>query len=105
MAGSSLPVLWRYPPADVRAQAPLKEIVAVSYHRLDAYGFHALEMVQSLVERRAGGETGVHSVRCIEGSAVWEAAREKQFDRSLLDAALARLRERPLPEGKTVEEL
>ena len=51
MAGSSLPVLWRYPPVDVKRGAKLKEIVAVSYHTLDAYGFHALEMVQCLAER------------------------------------------------------
>jgi hypothetical protein len=70
MAGSSLPVLWRYPPADVRRGAELKEIVAVSYHTLDAYGFHALEMVQCLAERRAGGETGIKSVECLVDEAV-----------------------------------
>jgi hypothetical protein len=31
---------------DVKREAKLKEIVAVSYHTLDAYGYHALEMVQ-----------------------------------------------------------
>ena len=46
MAGSSLTVLWRYPPVDVKREAKLKEIVAVSYHTLDAYGYHALEMGQ-----------------------------------------------------------
>jgi len=54
MAGSSLPVLWRYPPTDVPRGAKLKQIVAVSYHSLDAYGFHAVEMVQSLAERTHG---------------------------------------------------
>ena len=81
MAGSSLPVLWRYPPVDVQRGAKLKEIVAVSYHTLDAYGFHALEMVQCLVERRAGGETGVKQVRTLTGEAVWQAMENKVFDR------------------------
>ena len=63
MAGSSLPTLWRRPPADVRRGANLTQMVAISYHTLDAYGFHALEMVQCLAERRAGkrpfaGEAG-----------------------------------------------
>lgn len=102
MAGSSLPVLWRYPPAEVPRAARLKEIVAVSYHSLDAYGFHALEMAQCLAERRAGAETGIASVRCLTGDAVWEAGRNGTFDRELLDAALSRLR-RPLPDGRTVE--
>jgi hypothetical protein len=105
MAGSSLPTLWRYPPADVKLGEPLKEIVAVSYHRLDAYGFHALEMVQCLAERRKGGESGIKQVRCLGGDAVWKAARSGAFDQKLLDEALSRLKERPLPAGKTLPEL
>lgn len=59
MAGSSIPSVWREPPVDVPRGAKLKQIVATSYHTLDAYGFHALETVQSLAEQRAGGETGI----------------------------------------------
>jgi hypothetical protein len=92
MAGSSLPMLWRYPPADVRRDAPLKQIVAVSYHTLDAYGFHAVEMVQALAERRKGGETGVKSVECLVDQAVWEAGKRGVYDPKLLEAALARVR-------------
>lgn len=105
LAGSSLPVLWRYPAVDVARDARLQEIVAVSYHRLDIYGFHALEMVQSLVERRAGGESGVAAVQCLEGDAVWEAGRQGRYDRELLAAALSRLKERPLPKDKSLEQL
>ncbi len=105
MAGSSLPVLWRYPPNDVRRGAQLKEIVVVSYHTLDAYGFHALEIVQALAERRAGGETGVASVQCLTGKAVWETEKSGLYDRRLLDLALSRLKERPLPPDKRIEEL
>jgi len=105
MAGSSLPVLWRYPPADIPQGAKIKEVVATSYGGLDAYGFHALEMVQCLVEDRKGGETGVASVQCFVDEAAWEAGRNGVFDRALLDAALSRLKSRPLPEGKKIEEL
>ena len=80
MAGSSLPTLWRYPEADVERGRPLKEIVATSYGGLDAYGFHALEMVQCLAERRkqgdSWGESGIKQVRCLEGDAVWQAGRD-----------------------------
>ena len=96
MAGSSLPVLWRYPPVDVKRGAKLKGIVAVSYHTLDAYGYHALEMVQCLVERRAGGETGVKQVQCLSGDAVWRAIDAGMFDRKLLYAALKRLKKSPI---------
>ena len=96
MPAASLPVLRRYPPVDVKRGAKLKEIVAVSYHTLDAYGYHALEMVQCLVERRADGETGVKRVRCLSGEAVWRAMDEGMFDRKLLDAALKRLKKSPI---------
>ncbi len=105
MAGSSLPTLWRYPEADVELGRPLKEIVAVSYHRLDTYGFHALEMVQCLAERRKGGETGILAVRCLTGDAVWQAGKEGVYDAKLLDEALTRLKERPLAPGKSLPEL
>lgn len=105
MAGSSLPTLWRYPPVDVKRGARLKEIVATSYGSLDAYGFHGLEMVQCLAERRAGGETGVKAVQCYTGEAVWQAGRDGVYSRDLLDAAISRRRLQTIPEGKTVEEL
>ena len=56
MAGSSLPVLWRYPAAHVERGEKVREIVAVSFHRLDTYGFHALEMTQCLVEQRGAAK-------------------------------------------------
>jgi hypothetical protein len=94
MAGSSLPTLWRYPPTDVERGTKLREIVGVSYHTLDAYGFHGMEMVQCLAERRAGGETGVRAVQCLTGPAVWQAGKDGLYDQRLLDEALARLRDR-----------
>jgi hypothetical protein len=87
MAGSSLPTLWREPAVDPPKGAAIEEIVATSYHTLDAYGFHALEMVQAIAERRAGGETGIQAVACLEGEAVWA---DGLFDRRLLDEALRR---------------
>jgi hypothetical protein len=109
MAGSSLPGLWRYPAADTQRDKPLKEIVATSYHRLDAYGFHALEMAQCLAERRkngeASGETGVKRVRTISGPAVWAAGEAGEFDLKLLDEVVTRFKDRPLPAGKTVRDV
>ncbi|MEK6238146.1 MAG: hypothetical protein N2C14_25820, partial [Planctomycetales bacterium] len=103
MAGSSLPVLYRYPPVDLKKGAKLKEVVAVSYHTLDAYGFHALEMLQSIVERRRGGETGVKQVRCLVDAEVWKAEEEGVYSRKLLDKALSRLK-RPLRKNQTLRE-
>lgn len=105
MAGSSLPVLWRYPPVDTRRSSNIEEIVAVSYGSLDAYGFHALEMVQCLVERRAGGETGVRSVQCLTGDEVWEARDAGLFSSQLYEAPVDRLPvKRWTKRNKTLEE-
>ena len=104
MAGSSLPLTWRRPPADVKRGARLHEIVAITYHTTDAYGFHALEFVQALAEQRHGGETGIQAVRSFADAAVWRAFDEKTFDTELFEAAWQRLsqpqnRGRPLREA------
>ena len=104
MAGSSLPTLWRQPAVDVRSGAKLKQIVAVSYHTLDAYGFHALEMVQCLAERRAGGESGVASVQCLTGNAVWEAGEKGTYDEKLLAEAIRVLTPQPTPTLRQLRE-
>jgi hypothetical protein len=96
MAGSSLPGLWRKPPVDVKRGAKLTQMVAISYHTLSAYGFHAVEMVQCLAERRAGGETGVRQVRCLSGDAVWKAISDGIIDESLLQAAVVPLESSPV---------
>jgi hypothetical protein len=105
MAGSSVPVSWRRPEVDVRRDSSLEQIVVVSYHRLDAYGFHALEAMQALAERRGVGETGVKAVQCLMGDAVWDAGEKGLYDPALLQAALDRQQERPLPKDKPLKQL
>ena len=89
MAGSSLPGSWRIPETGVKPGSKVKELVMISYGSLDAYGFHALEAAQALVETRAGGETGVKSVQAYEGEAVWEAGKAGVYDEELLKNAIA----------------
>jgi hypothetical protein len=104
MAGSSVPGTWRRPPADVKRGAPLREIVAITYHITEHYGFHALEVVQSLAEQRQGGEAGIKAVQTITGDAVWGAFDEKTFDTDLFDAAWKRLSE-PRGGGRPLRQL
>ena len=95
MAGSSLPTTWRKPAADVDRDATLREIVALTYHTTDAYGFHALEAVQALAEQRKGGASGIVAVESVSGEAVWRAFDEKRFDPVLFEAAWSRLSSPP----------
>ncbi|MBM3824246.1 MAG: hypothetical protein FJ404_15385 [Verrucomicrobia bacterium] len=90
LAGSSVPGSWRHPAADVERGAALEEIVMITFGSTDHYGFHGLECLQSVVEQRGGGETGVRAVQCLAGNAVWVARDAKQFDSELLDMALSR---------------
>ena len=55
----------------------------------EAYGFHALEVLQCMVERRRGGETGVKAVQYICGDAVWAARDARLWDGELAEAAVA----------------
>lgn len=43
--------------------------------RQDSYDFHALEVIQCMAERRAGGETGVKWVEAFQGPDVWKLMR------------------------------
>ena len=90
MAGSSLPVSWRRPPLELNAGAAVERAVTVFYGGKEAYGFHALEALQCMVERRQGGETGIGAVECVEGPAVWTWTDANPWAARLLDAALAR---------------
>ena len=91
MAGSSLPVTRRSPPLEHEIGAHIEEAISVGYIHsflfgLDSYGFHALEGLQCMVERRAGGETGIAAVTCLEGDAVWRAGDEGVWSRELVEA-------------------
>ncbi|MFO0966701.1 MAG: hypothetical protein U0793_14100 [Gemmataceae bacterium] len=91
MAGSSVPVTWRRPPLRIPPKADLVEAVAIGYGPFEGYGFHALEGLQCMVERRRGGEVGVQSVQCLQGEAMWNAMDKGVFARDIFEAALARV--------------
>jgi hypothetical protein len=95
MAGSSLPTCWRQPWLEYELETPLDKALAVGYGGLESYGFHALETLQCMVERRRGGESGVVAVQCLEGDAVWEAARAGRWSSDLLEAAVAPVESKP----------
>lgn len=89
MAGSSLPLGWRNPWLEHPLDTPIEEAISVAYGGLESYGFHALELLQCMVERRSNGETGIKAVQCLEGDAVWAAGNDSQWSQELAEAALA----------------
>jgi hypothetical protein len=89
MAGSSVPVTWRRPALQLPKNCELTEAVQVGYGPFEGYGFHALEGLQCLAERRKGGETGVKAVQCLQGEEMWKAQDQGRWSKPLLEAAMA----------------
>jgi hypothetical protein len=88
MAGSSVPLAHRRPALDLPRGAEFEEVLLVHGGGPDSYDFHALEVLQSLLESRRGGETGVSSVQCLQGDAVWKAADAGFWHPALVEVAL-----------------
>lgn len=92
MAGSSLPVTWRLPPLEVPLGRKFHEVLVASRGDLEIFGFHAMETLQCMAERRdrAGKPQGVAAVTYLEGDAVWEAGDKGAWSWDLLHHALGR---------------
>ncbi len=90
MAGSSLPITWRRPELELPVGVKIEEALVASRGELEIFGFHGLEALQCMVERRSPGEQGVKAVRCLEGDAVWKAGDAGLWSWELLEHALGR---------------
>lgn len=95
MAGSSIPTTWRKPDLELPLGVELGEALAIGYSGIESYGFHTLELLQCMVERRLRGETGVGAVTCLEGDDVWDAVKAGKWTRKLLAAAAASIEGSP----------
>lgn len=91
LAGSSVPLAWRFPALELDRTDELEEVVTVGWDGLEIYGIHALEAHQAMIERRRGGEAGIVAVQTLRGDAIHQAAAEKRWSVELFEAALATL--------------
>lgn len=90
MAGSTVSLTRRVPPLELAAGTELSEALVVGFGETEAYGFHALEALQAIVERRKGGEAGISSVQAVQGKKVWELGDQGVWSRQLFEEALLR---------------
>ena len=88
MAGSSLRVTWRLPPLG----CTITDVLVASRGNLEILGFHTLETLQCMAERRdrKGKPQCVKSATYLEGDAVWRAADQGVWSWDLLRHALGR---------------
>ncbi len=102
LAGSSAPVAWRIPAVDTPFGAPQRHAVAISYSGLDIYGFHVLESLQAVVERRKGGETGVRAVQCLQNRECWDFVENNEWVKQLFERALSHSKTRKSGDPKAL---
>lgn len=88
LAGSSVPLAQRVPPLELEPGAEFVEAVSVHGGPVESYDFHGLEVLQSLVEARKGGEPGVARVEFLRGDALWKAAADGRWSKDLAEAAM-----------------
>jgi hypothetical protein len=88
MAGSSVPLAQRRPPLELPKGAKIVEAVSIHGGGVESYDFHALEVLQSMIETRRGYETGVERVQFLRGDALWKAAEDGRWSPQLAQVAL-----------------
>lgn len=93
LCGSTLPWTWRRPALQFAPDSQFDELLSISYSDIEEHTYHAIELLQSVAERRKGGEKGVAAVRYAEGDEVWKISP------ALRDAALS-TRVNPPPEDR-----
>ena len=95
LAGSSIPVAWRKPDLLLPRNCELTGAVAIGYSHPEHYGFHTLEGLQCMVERRKlpgdPPQQGVAAVTCHDGKAMWAALDKHPGVAPVLAAALGKV--------------
>lgn len=89
MAGSSLPVSYRSPDVTLPWLEQVDQCLAVGYSGLDIYGFHTLDFLQAIIERRNETEKGVSSVQALPVTTLTKLIQEGVIHTDLLNQALA----------------
>ncbi|GAB4145764.1 MAG: hypothetical protein Tsb009_18080 [Planctomycetaceae bacterium] len=105
-AGSSVPLAQRVPAMSLPNDAEITEAVSIHGGGFESYDFHGLEVLQSFVESRRGGETGISEVELLTGDALKRAIKTGRISKSLIDAAMqaeskAKFKRRPYPGRST----
>jgi hypothetical protein len=88
MAGSSVPLGERRPMWELPSDAEVKSALSIHGGGMESYDFHGFEVLQSFLERRRGGETGIASVQLAAGERFIELSKTDELPRDLIEAAM-----------------
>jgi len=84
--GSSIPTYYRRPEIELDTDTPINNSIVLADAADEGAIFHAIDVLQSFVERRKGGETGARSVQSIRGPETWEWVERNPWAAKLVDA-------------------
>jgi len=88
MVGSSVPLAQRTIPLEIPSGTELEDAVSIHGGPIEKYDIHGLEVLQSMVEFRKGGETGISSVQFLKGDDLIKAGRQGRWSMKLAKAAM-----------------
>ena len=101
VAGTTLSTPWFLPPIEPVRDVPIKEALMVVQGAWPAGELFGAAGILPIVERRRGGETGLRSLRQLEGGGVWRAGKKGEWPAHLLAAALSRSH---TPQGDAIKD-
>ena len=84
--GSNVPIYYRSPEIELDIDTPIKNSIVVGNASDEGAIFHSIDVLQSFVERRKGGETGVKAVQSIRGTEAWTWVKCNTWVGNLLDS-------------------
>jgi hypothetical protein len=102
--GSSIPFYYRKPEIELEIDTPIKASIVAGGAGDEGSLFHCVDVLQSFVERRKGGETGVAAVESIRGPQTWEWTGRNPWAGNLLEAVRTRFNLEPGHFQKSVRE-
>ena len=82
--GSNVPIYYRKPEIELDIDTPIKNSLSVGAASDEGAIFHSIDVLQSFVERRKGGETGVKSIQSIRGPETWKWVERNTWAGNLL---------------------
>ena len=95
MAGSSVPLAQRSPALELPDNCEFEDVLVIHGGPIEAYGFHAFELLLSMVESRRGGESGIARVEFLNAKALKKAANDGRWSIEIANAAMAAERGSP----------
>ena len=88
LAGSSVPLAQRKPALELPAGKIIREAVSIHGGPVESYDFHGLELLQSMVEARRGGEAGVSQIQFFDSQQVKENVTKGYWSQELVNQAM-----------------